>query len=210
MNILAIESSTKILTVGLSWGGKVFKLSSSKINDTANSLPLLTKKILENNSVKHTDLDAICISTGPGSFTSLRIGMSYAKGLSMSLDIPIIPISTFDSLIYNFTYKNVHALIYSHGKTFYLCDYESKDNVLTQKSKPSTIMFNDLLKLKEKIVYNGPENYLKELKINNLDIEHANLNINNLVEIATSNFKLLKTKSLDNLVPNYVGNFEVK
>ena len=73
MNILAIESSTKILTVGLSWGGKVFKLSSSKINDTANSLPLLTKKILENNSVKHTDLDAICISTGPGSFTSLRI-----------------------------------------------------------------------------------------------------------------------------------------
>ena len=64
--------------------------------------------------------------------------------------------------------------------------------------------------MKEKIVYNGPENYLKELKINNLDIEHANLSINNLVEIATSNFKLLKTKSLDNLIPEYVGNFEVK
>ena len=210
MNILAIESSSKKLIVGLYVKGDVLNLSSSKINDTANALPLLTKQILKNNSLKHTDLDAVCISTGPGSFTSLRIGMSYAKGLSMSLDIPIIPISTFESLIHNFTDDNIHILIYSHGKTFYLCDYESKDNVLTQKSKPSTIMFNDLLKLKEKIVYNGPENYLEELKINNLDIEHANLNIDNLVEIATSNFKLLKTKSLDNLVPNYVGNFEVK
>ncbi len=87
MNTLAIESSSRKLTVGLSLGAKVFKLSSSKINDTANALPILTKQILKNNSIKHTDLDAICISTGPGSFTSLRIGMSYAKGLSLSLDI---------------------------------------------------------------------------------------------------------------------------
>ena len=46
--------------------------------------------------------------------------------------------------------------------------------------------------------------------MNNLDIEYVNLDVNNLVEIAISNFKLLKTKSLDNLVPNYVGNFEIK
>jgi len=210
MKILAIESSSKKLTVGLYLGEKIFKLSSFKINDTANALPLLTKKILKNNSIKHTDLDAISISTGPGSFTSLRIGMSYAKGLSMSLDIPILPISTFESLIHNFTYDSIHVLIYSHGKTFYLCDYIRKDNIYTQNSKPSTIIINDVLKLNEKIIYNGPENYLNVLKMSNLDIEHVNLNIDNLVEIAVSNFKLLKTKSLDKLVPNYVGKFEVK
>ena len=79
-----------------------------------------------------------------------------------------------------------------------------------QKSKPLTITINDVLKLKEKIIYNGPENYFNELKMSNLNIELVDLNIDNLVEIAISNFKLLKTKSLDNLVPNYVGNFEVK
>ena len=137
MNILAIESSSKKLIVGLYIvEGDVLKLSSSKINDTANALPLLTKQILKNSFLKYTDLDAVCISTGPGSFTSLRIGMSYAKGLSMSLDIPIIPISTFESLIHNFTDDNIHILIYSHGKTFYLCDYKRKDNILMQKSKP--------------------------------------------------------------------------
>ena len=129
MNILAIESSSKKLIVGLYIGNDILKLSSSKINDTANALPLLTKQILKNSSLKHTDLDAVCISTGPGSFTSLRIGMSYAKGLSMSLDIPIIPISTFQSLIHNFTDDNIHILIYSHGKTFYLCDYKRKNNI---------------------------------------------------------------------------------
>jgi hypothetical protein len=46
--------------------------------------------------------------------------------------------------------------------------------------------------------------------MSNLNTEHIDLNIDNLVEIAVSNFKLLKTKSLDNLVPNYVGNFEIK
>jgi tRNA threonylcarbamoyladenosine biosynthesis protein TsaB len=80
MTILAIESSSKKLIVGLYVEGDVLKLSSSKINDTANALPLLTKQILKNSSLKYTDLDAVCISTGPGSFTSLRIGMSYAKG----------------------------------------------------------------------------------------------------------------------------------
>ena len=210
MNLLAIESSSKKLIVGLYIDNDVLKLSSSKINDTANALPLLTKQILKNSSLKHTDLDAVCISTGPGSFTSLRIGMSYAKGLSMSLDIPIIPISTFQSLIHNFTDDNIHTLIYSHGKTFYLCDYKRKNNILMQKSKPSTVTINDVLKLKEKIIYNGPENYFNELKMSNLNIELVDLNIDNLVEIAISNFKLLKTKSLDNLVPNYVGNFEIK
>jgi hypothetical protein len=101
-------------------------------------------------------------------------------------------------------------LIYSHGKTFYLCDYKRKDNILIQKSKPSTVTINDVFKLKEKIIYNGPENYFNELKMSNLNIELVDLNIDNLVEIAVSNFKLLKTKSLDNLVPNYVGNFEIK
>ena len=64
--------------------------------------------------------------------------------------------------------------------------------------------------MKRKIIYNGPENYFNEFKLKKLDIELINLKVENLIEIAHSNYQLLKTKSLDNLVPNYVGNFEVK
>ena len=136
--------------------------------------------------------------------------MSYAKGLAMSLDIPIIPISTFDSLVYNFKGASAYVLIYSHGKTFYLSDYSVEDNFLKCNSKQRTILIDEVLKLKRKIIYNGPENYFNEFKLKNLDIELINLKVENLIEIAHSNYQLLKTKSLDNLVPNYVGNFEVK
>ena len=64
MNLLAIESSSKKLTIGLFVVVKYLKLSSSKINDTANALPLLVNQILKENSLKHTDVDAICISLG--------------------------------------------------------------------------------------------------------------------------------------------------
>src|SRR5210317_643096 len=210
MNLLAIESSSKKLTIGLFVSDKISKLSSTKINDTANALPLLVNQIIKENSLKRTDVDAICISSGPGSFTSLRIGMSYAKGLAMSLDIPIIPISTFDSLVYSFKGASAYVLIYSHGKTFYLYDYSVEDNFLKCNSKQRTILIDEVLKLKRKIIYNGPENYFNEFKLKNLDIELINLKVENLIEIAHSNYQLLKTKSLDNLVPNYVGNFEVK
>lgn len=65
MNLLAIESSSKKLTIGLFVSGKISKLSSVKINDTANALPLLVNQIIKENSLKHTDVDlsasVICV-----------------------------------------------------------------------------------------------------------------------------------------------------
>ena len=101
MNLLGIESSSRKLSVGLMKEDSFSELHSEKINDTANSLPQLSKKIINNASLSFENLDAICISSGPGSFTGLRVGMSYAKGIAMALDIPIVPVSTFDSLAFD-------------------------------------------------------------------------------------------------------------
>lgn len=209
MNLLAIESSSRKLTVGLFFGNKITKLTTSIVNDTASSLPLLTKKILKESSLKLSDLDAICLSTGPGSFTSLRIGMSYSKGLAISLDIPIVPISTFESLIHNEIIERVCILIYSHGKTFYKCEYIPHEGNLKCEQNPSTIMIEDILKLNDRIIYNGPKNYFNDFKSKKLNIDYKELEIENIIQIAKNNFHLLKTKSLDNLTPNYVGNFEI-
>ena len=88
MNLLGIESSSRKLLVGLMKEDSFTELHSEKINNTANSLPQLSKKIIKNASMSFEDLDAICISSGPGSFTGLRVGMSYAKGIAMAIAIP--------------------------------------------------------------------------------------------------------------------------
>lgn len=210
MNLLGIESSSRKLSVGLMKEKSFSELNSEKINDTANSLPQLSKKIISNASLDFEDLDAICISAGPGSFTGLRVGMSYAKGIAMALDIPIIPVSTFDSLAYNNLSEELSTLIYSHGNTFYICKYNLDNGILLKSSEPKSILKENFLELSHNIVFNGPMNIFEDLKANNLKIEFKDLSVNNIIKIAHQNFKLLKTKSLDNLMPEYVGNFEVK
>ena len=210
MNLLGIESSSRKLSVGLMKEESFSELHSEKINDTANSLPLLSKKIINKASLSFEDLNAICISSGPGSFTGLRVGMSYAKGIAMALNIPIVPVSTFDSLAYKNTSKKLSILIYSHGSTFYICEYSLDDGILLKSSEPKSILKENVLELSQNIVFNGPTNIFEDLKAHNLKIEFNDLSVNNILKIAQQNFKLLKTKSLDNLVPDYVGNFEVK
>ena len=210
MNLLGIESSSRKLSVGL-MKDKIFsELSSEKINDTANSLPILSKQIINKALLSFEDLNAICISAGPGSFTGLRIGMSYAKGIALALNIPIVPISTFDSLAHDNTVKKLSVLIYSHGNTFYICEYNLDNGKLSKSTEPKVILKENVLKLSHNIVFNGPQNIFEDLKAHNLKIEFKELSVENIIKISQKNFRLLKTKSLDNLVPEYVGNFEVK
>ena len=210
MNLLGIESSSRKSSIGLMKDDSFYELHSEKVNDTANSLPQLSKKIIKSASLSFEDLDAICISAGPGSFTGLRVGMSYSKGIAMALDIPIVPVSTFDSLAFNDSSEELSTLIYSHGNTFYVCEYSLDGGILSKSSKPKSILKEDVLELSKNIVFNGPMNIFKDLKAHNLKIEFKELSVNNIIKIACQNFKLLKTKSLDNLVPEYVGNFEIK
>ena len=210
MILLGIESSSGKLSVGL-MKDKIFsELFSEKINDTANSLPILSKQIINKALLSFEDLDAICISAGPGSFTGLRIGMSYAKGIALALNIPIVPISTFDSLAHDNTVKKLSVLIYSHGNTFYICEYNLDNGKLSKSTEPKVILKENVLKLSHNIVFNGPQNIFEDLKAHNLKIEFKELSVENIIKISQKNFRLLKTKSLDNLVPEYVGNFEVK
>ena len=210
MILLGIESSSRKLSVGL-MKDKIFsELFSEKINDTANSLPILSKQLINKALLSFEDLDAICISAGPGSFTGLRIGMSYAKGIALALNIPIVPISTFDSLAHDNTVKKLSVLIYSHGNTFYICEYNLDNGKLSKSTEPKVILKENILELSHNIVFNGPQNVFEDLKAHNLKIEFKELSVENIIKISQKNFRLLKTKSLDNLVPEYVGNFEVK
>ena len=100
--ILNIETSTQICSVSIAQDGKCVDVIvdvPEKNGEPAHGqhsklLAVLIKEILEKNQIEPSDLKAIAVSEGPGSYTGLRIGVSTAKGLCLGLDAPLVSVNT--------------------------------------------------------------------------------------------------------------------
>lgn len=93
--ILSIETSTTVCSVALHDQGKLLTVDEIHIPQTqATKLALLIDAALKNAGVDRRQLQAIAITSGPGSYTGLRIGTSTAKGLCFALGIPLIAVNT--------------------------------------------------------------------------------------------------------------------
>ena len=97
--ILSIETGTDICSVALANDGELMALrESDEGRDHAKKVALFVDELLKETGVQPTDLDAIAIGKGPGSYTGLRIGVSFAKGMCYALNIPLIAIGSMDAL----------------------------------------------------------------------------------------------------------------
>ncbi len=97
-NLLAIDSSGSILRVGVACGDIVTEETSNDRFRHAEFIFNLIEKTIKESSVKKSDLEGLVVSTGPGSFTGLRVGLAAAKGLALALDLPIIGVTVFEEL----------------------------------------------------------------------------------------------------------------
>ena len=96
--ILNIESATSICSVCISQNGELISIHETDANKHASEITLMIDKCLVEADLKMTDLSAVAISNGPGSYTSLRVGASTAKGICYALNIPMIADDTLQSL----------------------------------------------------------------------------------------------------------------
>ena len=101
MHILHIETSTNICSVALSNGDELLQCIelSEGLNHTAMLAPMIDQ-VLKENELIPSDLTAISVSSGPGSYTGLRVGSSTAKAMAYSLSIPVIGVPTLLALAY--------------------------------------------------------------------------------------------------------------
>ncbi len=97
--ILAIETATEVCSTALVHNGKLLgERSLKEKNIHSERLLLLIDEVLTASHVTTRQLEVIAVSIGPGSFTGLRIGLSTAKGLALSLEIPIAAVPTLDGI----------------------------------------------------------------------------------------------------------------
>ncbi|MFA9214022.1 MAG: tRNA (adenosine(37)-N6)-threonylcarbamoyltransferase complex dimerization subunit type 1 TsaB [Candidatus Methylacidiphilales bacterium] len=106
-HILCIETATEICSVAIAKDGETIALVEDTLgNNHANQLHILVAKALIDASLLFTDLNAVAVSKGPGSYTGLRVGVSTAKGYCYALQIPLIAINTLQSLANGFWQNN--------------------------------------------------------------------------------------------------------
>lgn len=97
--IVCIETATDVCSVALARSGRMVSLrESSGGRDHARNVAVYVDEMLRETCTEPRELDAVAVSCGPGSYTGLRIGVSFAKGLCYALGIPLVAVKSLGSL----------------------------------------------------------------------------------------------------------------
>lgn len=179
--ILSIETATKNCSVAISKDGITIlcKEIAEQGYSHAERLHVFINEIINEVGISLSDLEAIAVSQGPGSYTGLRIGVSSAKGLCYALEIPLIAIDTLQTLANSLTFNDgyiipmidarrmeVYSAIFNSNKEKVR---EVKAEILTEESfseltgtvyligdsneKAKTILTNDNFVFLENLIY---------------------------------------------------------
>ena len=97
--ILNIETSTEVCSVALAREGIVINQRENQSGQNHSKLlTLYIKELLDESKIISNQLNAVAVSGGPGSYTGLRIGVSVAKGICYASQLPLIAISSLESM----------------------------------------------------------------------------------------------------------------
>ena len=99
--ILQIETATTSCSIALAKDGDLISFKQvDQRNIHAEVITRFIEDLINGTAVTYNDIDAVAVSSGPGSYTGLRIGVSTAKGLCFALDKPLIAIETLEAMAF--------------------------------------------------------------------------------------------------------------
>lgn len=111
MNLLAIETATETCSVALTVNGEVLERYQHAPRQHAELILPWVGQLMAEAGIGFSALDAIAFSRGPGSFTSLRIGIGVVQGLAWACDRPVIPVSSLAATAQTAAGKGVSAAL---------------------------------------------------------------------------------------------------
>lgn len=162
MKILGIDTSTKTLSVAICDDDKIIceTFINSALNHSCTLMPVIDS-LLTSASLKVSDIDLFVTTSGPGSFTGIRIGISTIKGLALAIDKPCIAISSLEALAFNLIDTDCIACpaIDARGDRVYMSLFKVRSKKLIRLTDDNVILINEiqkkLLNTEEKIIFLG-------------------------------------------------------
>ena len=208
MKILGIESAALVASVAILDEDITIAEYTTNFKKTHSEtlLPMLDE-IIKMTGIDCSELSAIAVSGGPGSFTGLRIGAACAKGLGLALDLPLIHVPTLDAMALNIYSSDaiIVPIMDARRNQVYTGIYKNDCNLEIIKDSMA-VAIDELFEILKDL-----DNKEKIKKIIFLEIAHdfapANLNRQRASNIAMLGLKMFKEgKSLlsDDMRPEYL------
>ena len=133
MKYLFIDSATATLVVAIIIDNEIAYIYNRETGKDMSStiMPVIEESFKQTNLIPQ-DIDKIFVSTGPGSFTGIRVGLTVAKTMAWSLNIPIVPISSLEVIASTPNTKNNIALIDARRGYVFAGVYDNELNVIEE------------------------------------------------------------------------------
>lgn len=145
--ILGIDSSAITAGCALYEDGKIVaeQFLNTRHTHSETLLPMV-KSMLDGAKITLSEVDRIAVTTGPGSFTGLRIGISCVKGMCFGADLPCVPVSTLEAIAYNFVQIDgiICACMDARCKQVYNALFKSENGVITRLCDDRAVTLSEL------------------------------------------------------------------
>ncbi|MCL2442148.1 MAG: tRNA (adenosine(37)-N6)-threonylcarbamoyltransferase complex dimerization subunit type 1 TsaB [Treponema sp.] len=169
MNLLAIDTFCSILSIAVVKGEDNYYIETEAGTRHSELVMDIIDEQMKKAGLEPKDLNVVLCMEGPGSFTGLRIGYSIAKGLALSLFIPIIPVSTLDcialntdtlvikdTLCENDYNKLILSVIESRKNSYYYAFYSNGQRITDEKDAEVSLIQEEIKCYNKMITIKGP------------------------------------------------------
>jgi tRNA threonylcarbamoyladenosine biosynthesis protein TsaB len=126
MIVLAVDTALDACSVAIVRGDEALAaISESMSRGQAERLAPMAREAAEQAGIAFSDIDRIAVTTGPGSFTGVRVGLSFARALALALNKPCVGVSTLEALALAESEQGLRAAVIETPGASYLALYEN-------------------------------------------------------------------------------------
>ena len=184
---LTLDTSYLYASVAISENDKILYFKNNeKVNRQAETLNLMIEEAIRNLKLSFKDLKYIAVTTGPGRFTGLRVGVCVGNALHFALKVPLLPMCNLATIAFNHQEKNIGVVLEAGVEKYYFQEFNNKINI----SPIKIIKKEEMCEIKKKLYLVGNVDQVNDKFF---------LNAKHIAKFA--NYKL---KNLKNLIPNYL------
>lgn len=147
MKILAIDTSSFPASVAIADNGILMgEYVIRNQRKHSQNIMMMTERLFDDLGMDISEIDVFSVTSGPGSFTGLRIGISSVRAFAQAMKKPVAPVNTLEALAYNFSLSDavIVPMLDARRDEVFTAAYEFKNGTATELTPPCVMTIGEI------------------------------------------------------------------